>query len=290
MDKRSPDALARAVEYLTQATTLDPKFADAYGWLAYGEFLRTVYSHAGEAGYDAAEQAARKALALDSTIATAHMAIGMIDLIYRDDLPAAERALGRALALNPNLAQAHEDYSHYLTIAGDDVRALQEMQAAVALDPLSTVMNRQLALAYSFAGHHDLAIQQMRKTVEMDPASGVLHAQLANVLLAAGNVKEAVAEAQSARELDPQNTAVLDAYAIAQAVGGDTAPADSMLKTVFAAPYAAPGYFRKATLLMLLGRKTELAAVKEQALKKYPATKMFARPDWRIRWLHFSTN
>src|SRR5207253_8179042 len=54
-----------------------------------------------------AEEAARKAVALDDSLAEAHLSLAATYLFFRWDWAAAERESARTLELNPNFAQGH---------------------------------------------------------------------------------------------------------------------------------------------------------------------------------------
>jgi len=136
------EGLEAAAERFLEAASVDPDYGLAYAGLAD---TYSLMAHLGymlpEEAYPLAEEAAKNALAVDSTLAEAHSAIAMIRVIFDGDLPGAEEALQRAIDLDPNCAMAHHWYSLVLGATGRAEEALQESQRALELDPLAPVFN-----------------------------------------------------------------------------------------------------------------------------------------------------
>jgi eukaryotic-like serine/threonine-protein kinase len=96
-----------------------------------------------------ARAAAEKAVALDDGLAEAHTSLAGSDADAWD-WSGAQREFRRAIQLNPNYATAHQWYSDLLAKTGRLEEAVVEAKRAVALDPLSLPINRDLAVAYAF--------------------------------------------------------------------------------------------------------------------------------------------
>ena len=84
-----------------------------------------------------AEEAARKALQLDDTLAEAHVPLGISALVYERNFPEARKEFERALELRPGYATGHQFFGYYLTAMGQTEEAIGERKKAVELDPLS---------------------------------------------------------------------------------------------------------------------------------------------------------
>ena len=97
----------KSVEYLNQAIAIDPAYAPAYAELSsvYWGLVHDSFLDPKE-GMPKAEDAARRALELDESLAEAHLALAGIKR-NAWDWAAAEREYQRALELNQNLARAH---------------------------------------------------------------------------------------------------------------------------------------------------------------------------------------
>src|SRR5207244_3716603 len=92
-----------------------------------------------------AEQAAEKALALDNSLADAHVSLAYIRFGYDWKRKEAEQQFKEALGLNPGYATGHEWYALYLVATDQTDEAVAEIQKAQELDPLSIIMNMAAA-------------------------------------------------------------------------------------------------------------------------------------------------
>jgi len=134
---------ARAVEHYKAAIELDPDFALAYAGLA--DAYHHAIGRASQGGRRAekmddwarAEQAARRALALDTTLGAAYVSLGYVQMSRDLDWERAEANILRGLALDPDYAQGRSRHAYLLMATGRTDSALAEARRAVELDPLS---------------------------------------------------------------------------------------------------------------------------------------------------------
>ena len=149
--QRSPENLRRAIELLTATTERDPGFASGWAALAQAHALSSYYLKDIPDPLKAAEEAARKALALDDSIAMAHSALADV-LRDRRDWLAAEREYARALKLSPAEAETHNQYAQMLLKVGRIDAALEHALRACELEPLGWVPPSVVSLAYLSRG------------------------------------------------------------------------------------------------------------------------------------------
>jgi TolB-like protein len=149
--QRSPENLRRAIELLTAAVDRDPGFANGWAALAQARALSSYYLSDIADPLKAAEEAARKALALDDSNALAHSALADV-LRDRRDWLAAEREYARALKLSPGEAETHNQYAQMLLKVGRIDGALQHALRACELEPLGWVPPTVVSLAYLSRG------------------------------------------------------------------------------------------------------------------------------------------
>src|SRR5205085_2382590 len=151
-NKRSKDELQRGTDYFWKAIAADPTYALAYAGLADSYLVLTSYNYlpAREA-VPRARSAAAKALEFDPALGEAYTSRGWVKYVYDWDWPGAEGDFRQALKLNPGYATGHHWYADYLTALGRFDEAGAEMRQAQELDPLSAIINRDVAWPLYFA-------------------------------------------------------------------------------------------------------------------------------------------
>ncbi|PWT90082.1 MAG: hypothetical protein C5B54_07830 [Acidobacteria bacterium] len=203
-NKRTPDALKKAIEYFQQAIDKDPNYAMAYVGLADIYVVCNSYGvmH-GKDSYPRAKAAAEKALEIDNTLAEAHVSLSGVKAYYDFDWKGAEAEIQKAISLKPNYANAYYFYAvNYFAPLGKAEETITQIKKALELDPLSLIINTNLGRAYLFAGRIDEAKQQMQKVIDMDPNFNVAHLRMADVYVVKHSYDEALSEFQKL----PQNS------------------------------------------------------------------------------------
>ena len=227
--KRGGENIQQAVGFYEQAIARDPNYALAYSGLAEAYVLLPQYTAtAPREAYPKAKAAALKALQLDDKLAEAHTALA--SLIASDlGIAASISEFKRAIALNPNYATAHHWYGYGpLRAIGRFDEAIAEGKRAVELDPLSPIMNANLAETLLDAHRNDEAMAQFRKTVEIDPTFFYAHEVLGLALQLKGDLPAAITEYTRAQQLsDFEEVRVM--LATAKAQSGDREAAKQML-------------------------------------------------------------
>jgi serine/threonine protein kinase len=103
-------SIERALSHFLHASSLDPGFAAAYAWACYCNAFLFSWFDASDTNLKEAETTSRKALALDTDLAEAHVARGMVLSLQRKRLE-AEREFDTALRLRPDLYEASYFYA-----------------------------------------------------------------------------------------------------------------------------------------------------------------------------------
>lgn len=117
-----------------------------------------------------ARAAAEKALALDNSLAEAHVSLAQARGSYDWDWVGAEQEFKRAIQLNPNYATAHQWYGMTLASLHRFAEAEEEVKRARELEPLSPIVNMAVAEVYAWEHKYDAAIEQYKHVIELDPA------------------------------------------------------------------------------------------------------------------------
>jgi TolB-like protein/DNA-binding winged helix-turn-helix (wHTH) protein len=166
-EKRTAEALKKAIEYFNQAIEKDPRFALAYAGLA-DCYVVPANRLAPREAMPKAKAAALRALELDETLAEAHVSLGRVLAAFDWDWTSAEKEYKRAIQLNPRYAVAHQWYGGLLAVMGRTKEAIAERKLAQELEPLSLIINFELGLGFYYDREYDQAIEQFQKTLELD--------------------------------------------------------------------------------------------------------------------------
>jgi TolB-like protein/DNA-binding winged helix-turn-helix (wHTH) protein/Tfp pilus assembly protein PilF len=231
-NKRTADSLKAALAYFNQAIEQDAKFAQAYSGLADTYALLGDWQYAvmrPKEAFPKAKAAAIKALELDSTLGEAHNSLAFVLDAFDWNLDAAGKEFRRAIELKPGYATAHHWYAWHLSLLGRFDEAITEMRKAENLDPLSLIINADLAELLVIAHSYDESIRQSRKTIEMDPNFALAHNQLAEAYLQEHMYAEAVAELQKALKLSGDSPTCIANLARAYVASGKRTEAAKLL-------------------------------------------------------------
>ncbi len=167
-NKRTPDGIQKAIEYFQEAIEKDPSYALAYAGLADCYHV-PANPLPPRQRMPQAKAAAMKALELDNTLVEAHTTLARVLFAYDWDWSGAEKEFKRAIELNPRYSPAQQWYGDYLSATARLREANAEGKRAQELEPLSLIINFNVALTFYWARDYDQAIDQFQKTLDLDP-------------------------------------------------------------------------------------------------------------------------
>jgi len=222
-NKRTGEGLRTAIEYFKRAITIDPGYAEAYSGLADSYAVGGDWKYGvipPREAFPKATAAAAKALELDDTLAEAHASLAFALDLYGWEWEAAETEFKQAIKFNPGYPTAHQWYAWHLVIAGRNDDAMSELKSAQRLDPLSLIVNADIADALSVAHRFDEAVEQSEKTLKMDTNFAIAHYELGQALTQKHMYDRAIAEFQRAIELSGHSGAYDSNLGYAYAVSG----------------------------------------------------------------------
>jgi len=197
VQRRTRKDLFTAIQYDEKALQEDPNYALAYAGLSDAYTILGVFGYmAPVEGRRKAEEAARKALALDENLAEAHTALGEAYIYFSPyNFPMGDRELRRAIELSPNLALAHYYLANSLGFQGHLDESLEEALKARELDPLASNIARGVAQAYYLKRDYPRAIELLRQANELGPAFG--HTWEIGAYIQNGSLDEALAQLEN---------------------------------------------------------------------------------------------
>ena len=159
-----------AASYFRKAIALDPEYAAANAGLAEALVTQFILEGASSAALmPSASEAAKRAIELDPYSGEAYTALGAIETNYLYDWNSAEKNLLKGIELNPSSSDAETWYAVYLTSVGRPAEAVNAMQRAVALDPLSFWANRLLGSMLYYSRRYGESLAALKRASELAP-------------------------------------------------------------------------------------------------------------------------
>lgn len=214
---RSDSAADAGLGHFRRAVSLDSTYAAAYAGMAR-MYMRSPSIDGRRipmrVRQDSAMRAARRAVALDGSLAEAHAALGL-QRKMQYDFSGAETELRHAAALDPDDARVREWLVQLDVVLERTDDALEQGRRAVTLDPLSPTANAELANALLGADRCDDALAVLARLQGLTPP--LLRATSIAVQCRArlGQWNRALALLQPARDTSTRSRAVA-AYLLAR--------------------------------------------------------------------------
>jgi adenylate cyclase len=231
INKITPEGMENGLVMLNKAIKLDPQFALPYAGIAYYYGLATDFYMSPNDAMPQLRIAAQTAIAMDSTLAEAHVLLGMYELWYAWDWEKAQTEIEKAIELKPNDYFAHFFNSWYLVKSGRFDEAKREGARMVQLEPMTGEENSFNAMIYYFARQYDEALRLLDKSATIDPNYPFTYFFRGQCYIQQGKFTEAIEEQKRGHELfaAPWSYARV-AYAYARA--GKTREAISILDSL----------------------------------------------------------
>jgi TolB-like protein/Tfp pilus assembly protein PilF len=217
-NKRSPQALRKAVELFGQAIDIDPGFAMGYAGVAqaYNIIASNMYEDPAVA-YPKAKEFALKALSLDDDLAEAHAVLAAVATGFERNLDRAEAEFKRAIELNPSYPSAHQWYAQLMGFEHRWEESWREINRALELSPLSLIINSNIADGYYYRKEFDKGIAQAKRVIDMDPSFSTSYPTLIENYLGASMKSEAIQAAETyAKLVDPADGKMMFAFTYAR--------------------------------------------------------------------------
>jgi serine/threonine-protein kinase len=232
LNQRTEEGLRKAVEFFEKAIVEDAQYAHAYSGLAdaYGLLGHYGVWTPAEVWTKAASNAAWAVLQ-DENSAEAHTSLAHVKATQDWDWPGAQREFQRAIALDPRYSTAHHWYamSCLAPLAKLD-KACEEMLLAQALDPISSIIARDLARIHYYNKDFEAALEQCDHTIELNPYFSPAYWILGLVQEQSGDFDESAAAFQRAIQLSPQSPLMQAALGRTFALSGKTKEAFRILE------------------------------------------------------------
>ena len=177
-----------------------PQYAPGLSGLALSYGLAVIAGQTPPSeGFPKSEAAARRAIALDSTSATAWVVLGGVEMAWRWNLPLARKLIDQGLALDPSDAETRIARAVWFRWVGDLDSALAEVRIAHAMDPLNGTYGERVA-KYLYLLRRYAEADTMYRQILRDYHARAAYGGLAAVYRAQGRAREALEMMRADRE------------------------------------------------------------------------------------------
>lgn len=168
--KLTENDLKQSLKYFLLALKIDPNYAAAYAGIAsVGAAKMQNGVVRGIEVIPKLDSLMTKALELDNSLPEVHYSIALWNTWGKWDWEKAGIAYKKALALNPNQAFTRAYYSHYLYIIGEPDLALQQIEKALELDPVTPLFQAVYAMDLNYSRKFQEAITVLNKILLNNP-------------------------------------------------------------------------------------------------------------------------
>jgi serine/threonine-protein kinase len=232
LSQRTEEGLRKAIEFFDKVIAEDPRYAQAYSGLADAYELLGHYGALAPADvWTKAASNAAWAVLQNENSAEAHTSLAHVKCTQDWDWLGAEQEFKRAIQLDPRYPTAHHWYavSCLAPLARLD-EALDEIVLAQALDPVSLIIARDVAVIHYFKREFDAALDQCDHTIELNPHFAPAYWTLGLIQEQMGDFDESIAAFQRAIQLTPHSPRMRAALARSFAMCGKHTEAEHILE------------------------------------------------------------
>jgi serine/threonine-protein kinase len=232
LNQRTEEGLQKAVEFFEKAIVEDAHYALAHSGLSDAYALLTHYGVLAPVDvWTKAASSAATAVMLDGHSAEARTSLAHMKATQEWDWAGSEREFQRAIKLDARYSTAHHWYAMSCLVPTgrlDDAR--ERMTVAQALDPVSSIIARDMAVIHLYRRDFDIALEQCDHTIELNPHFSPAYLTLGLVQEQLEDFDEAVAALQRAVHLSPDTPRMHAGLARALARSGKRQEAQRILR------------------------------------------------------------
>ncbi|HKB10250.1 MAG TPA: tetratricopeptide repeat protein [Vicinamibacterales bacterium] len=234
LNQRTEEGLRRAVDFFEKTLAEDAQNAPAHSGLADAYGLLNHYGMVGPADtWTRAASYAASAVMLNGNSAEAHTSLAHVKSTQEWDWPGAEREFQRAITLDPRYATAHHWYAtSCLMPLGRLDEALDELRIAQSIDPVSSIVARDLAVVHFYRRDLETALEQCDHTIELNPHFAPAYWILGVIQEHRREFDESIAAFQRAIQLAPRASRMHGALGRSFALSGRKKQAVEVLRTL----------------------------------------------------------
>jgi TolB-like protein/Flp pilus assembly protein TadD len=232
LSQRTEEGLRKAINFFDRVIVEDPRYAQGYSGLADAYELLGHYGVLAPADVWAkAASNAACAVVQDHDSAEAHTSLAHVKATQDWDWLGAEQGFKLAIELDSSYATAHHWYAVVcLAPLGRLSEALHEITLAQALDPVSLIIARDVAMIRYYTRDFEAALDQCDRTIELNPHFALAYCALGLIQEQIGDFEESLAAFKRAIQLTPASPRVHAGLARSLAMSGKRKEAQQILK------------------------------------------------------------
>jgi TolB-like protein len=251
LNKSTPQNWQKGIVYLEEAIDKNPDDSYAYSGLAEG-YVMLGHGLVHPPGiFPKAQEAALRAIRLDSTNANGWAALSHYHTYFGWDWELAEYAFNRANDLNPNLAENHYHRAWYLALFGRMNEAIDEHKRASEIDPFSPFFTARLAQLYNAVGLYEEGLAEIKKVEQMSKNNALVMFIKGRLLFDQGNTKEGLEILKKASQILEIRKFL--GYGIAVIQSGNIEEGKALIKELEAMPVTPYNAWGLARLYLEIG-------------------------------------
>ena len=280
---RSVVGFQSALSYFQQAIDSDPDYAPAYAGLADCYSLM-AYNRLQPAMLllNKSEDAAKKALQIDSTLGDAYSALAKVKILRDFDWSEAEELYKRSIELNPRDAATHISYGLLLlTALGRRPEARVQLNYGLNIDRESPMAFASNSLSEYYAGEYDAAIRDAHEFSSRYPKHFIASEILAQSYLATNAPQAALdtlAAVSAQTEEERLTKTVLEGVAYARTSRRELA-LQSLIKVEASENRDIRLDYQLGVLYTALGNHPKALHYLRRALERHQTSIIFAKVD-----------
>ena len=181
-EKLSAVSLEKSLQYFSESTQIDQKFAPAYNgmagvWLGKAQMgylhIKDALPHIYKNMY--------KSFDLDDHISESYFWRASLNVWIDWDWEKGKTSFEKAIQINPNLAVGRAYYSHLLVILGKVKDALTEIELAIQLDPYNILIQSLYGMVLNYARNYERSKNILLNILEENHAHPVALSTLRSV-------------------------------------------------------------------------------------------------------------
>lgn len=231
MNQRTEEGLRKALDLFEKALVEDGQYAEAFSGMAdtYGLLGHYGVLAPADVWTKAASSAAAAVMANEHSADT-HVSLAHVKSTQDWDWAGAEQEFLRAINLDPRHSTAHHWYGiSCLAPTSRLDEALETMLIAQSLDPVSSIIARDLAMIHLYRRDFEAALEQIDHTVELNPHFSPAYWALGLIQEQRVEYDESIAAFQRAIQLSPESPRMHGALGRTLALAGKRAQSNKIL-------------------------------------------------------------